>query len=118
MYIGIVYDTYTNDSWHRIEKDIYSLKEALKTIRLPLPVACIFDTLRNDFVEIDEAYLRYRKELLEKARRIAVLSLRQSKLNLASIQANTNLPKGRQAGPTREKQHGLRQKEYQRKIKQ
>jgi hypothetical protein len=118
MYIGIVYDAYTNDSWHRIEKDIYSLKEALKTIRLPLPVACIFDTLRNDFVEIDEAYLRYRKELLEKAQVISALSLRQSKLNLASRQANTNLSKGRQAGPTREEQHGLRQKEYSREMKQ
>jgi hypothetical protein len=83
MYIGIIYDAYTNDSWHRIEKDIYSLKEALKTIKLPLPVACIFDTLKNDFVELDEAYLRYRTELLEKARRISQLSSVQSKSNHA-----------------------------------
>jgi hypothetical protein len=116
MYIGIVYDAYTNDSWHRIEKDIYNVKEALKTIRLPLPVACIFDTLRNDFVEIDEAYLRYRKELLEKARGIS--ALRQSKLNLATIPVNTSLSKARQAGPIREKQHGPGQKEYPREIKQ
>jgi hypothetical protein len=81
MYIGIIYDAYTNDSWHSIEKDIYSLKEALKTIKLPLPVACIFDTLKNDFVELDEAYLRYRTELLEKARRISQLSSVQSKSN-------------------------------------
>jgi hypothetical protein len=70
MCIGIIYDPHTSDSWHRIENDIYSVKSALKAVKLPLPVACIFDTSRNDFVELDDAYKHYRTELLEKARSI------------------------------------------------
>lgn len=70
MCIGIIYDPHTNDYWYRIENDIFSVKMALKSIKLPLPVAGIFDTSRNDFIELDETYTRYRTELLEKARGI------------------------------------------------
>jgi hypothetical protein len=70
MCIGIIYDAYNNDSWHRIEKDVPSVRTALKTIKLPLPVACIFDTSSNDFIEFNEAYKPYRPELLKKARTI------------------------------------------------
>jgi hypothetical protein len=68
MCIGIIYDAYTNDSWYKIDKDVYSVKLALKAVRLPLPVAGIFDTLKGDFIELDENYRRYRPELMEKAK--------------------------------------------------
>jgi hypothetical protein len=70
MYIGMIYDAYTSDSWHRIEKDVPTVRTALRTIKLPLPIACIFDTLINDFIELDEAYKPYRPALREKARTI------------------------------------------------
>jgi hypothetical protein len=80
MYIGIIYDAYTSDSWHRIEKDVPTVRTALRTIKLPLPIACIFDTLKNDFIELDEAYKPFRPALREKARTI-LNSYRQDKLN-------------------------------------
>jgi hypothetical protein len=70
MCIGIIYDTYTRDYWYRIEKDISTVRVALRSIRLPLPVACIYDASRNQFIELNEEYVRHRAELLERARSI------------------------------------------------
>jgi hypothetical protein len=70
MCIGIIYDAYTNDSWHKIGKDIHAVKLELKAVRLPLPVAGIFDTSKGDFVEFGDGYSRYRPELTEKAKNI------------------------------------------------
>jgi hypothetical protein len=70
MCIGIVYDSYTRDYWYRIETDIWTVKLALQSIRLPLPVACIYDASRNDFIELNQEYTRYRSELLERAMNI------------------------------------------------
>jgi hypothetical protein len=87
MCIGIIYDAYTSDSWHRIGKDVFSVRVALRAVKLPLPVACIFDTSRNDLVELDEAYKYYRLELLEKARSIFHRYLQDKrKVNLSSNQ--------------------------------
>jgi hypothetical protein len=70
MCIGIIYDAQTSDYWYRIEKDVNHVRAALQSVRLPLPVACIFDTTRNEFVELNEDYRRHRKELLERTRNI------------------------------------------------
>lgn len=70
MYIGIIYDSTTGDHWYRIEKDMNRVKIALQSIKLPLAVACIFDSSKNDLVELDQNYREYRTELLDKARGI------------------------------------------------
>lgn len=80
MCIGIIYDAYTNDSWHKVGKDIHSVKHELKAVRLPLPVAGIFDTAKGDFVELADGYSRYRPELTEKAKRIFYNYIRQRSL--------------------------------------
>jgi hypothetical protein len=77
MCIGIIYDAHTGDSWHRIEDSVYSVKVALKDVRLPLPIACIFDTLKDNLVELDVGYRQYRPELLYKARSILHRYLRE-----------------------------------------
>jgi hypothetical protein len=70
MVIGIVFDSHTGDYWYRIEKDIDSVKTALSSIRLPLPVAGIFDFSKNGLVRLDHNYSGYRTELVRIARLI------------------------------------------------
>jgi len=70
MYIGIIYDAYTGDHWYRIGRDIDSVKSALQAIKLPLPTAGIFDSSKNDLVEMNEKYRDHRTDLLDKARSI------------------------------------------------
>ena len=70
MYIGIMLDAYTGDHWYRIEEDFDSVKAAMKSIKLPLPIAAIFDSSKNDLVELHEKYREHRTELLEKASNI------------------------------------------------
>ncbi len=70
MCIGIVYDDHANDSWHKIATDLQSVKDALKMIKLPLPIACIYDTTKGDFIEFNDQYIAFRNLLLEYARSI------------------------------------------------
>lgn len=70
MCIGIIYDNNTNDSWHKIATDLAGVRTALKTIKLPLPIACIYDTTKGDFIEFNNNYLPYKKLLLEQANNI------------------------------------------------
>ncbi len=70
MCIGIIYDDHANDTWHKIAADLQSVKAALKTIKLPLPIACIYDTTKGDFIEFNEKYLAFKNVLLEYAKSI------------------------------------------------
>lgn len=95
MCIGIIYDADTSDYWYRIEGDISSVKAALRTVRLPLPIACVFDTAKNDFVELNTEYMRYRMELLEKTRNILHKHLQSEHRKIASSGTRTKTRKGR-----------------------
>jgi len=70
MCIGIIYDDHANDIWHKIAADLQGVKAALQTIKLPLPIACIYDTTKGDFIEFNEQYLAFRRTLLEYAKSI------------------------------------------------
>lgn len=70
MCIGIMLDAYTGDHWYRIKKDVDSVKMAMQSIKLPLPIAAIFDSLKNDLVELNVDYGDQRSEILDKARKI------------------------------------------------
>jgi len=70
MCIGIIYDNHTNDSWYKVGSDLAGVRSALKTIKLPLPIACIFDTAKGDFIEFNSSYLPYKKQLMEQAQSI------------------------------------------------
>jgi hypothetical protein len=95
MCIGIIYDAHTSDYWYRIESDISSVKAALKTVRLPLPVACVFDTAKNDFVEMNTEYMRFRMELLEKTRNILHAHLQSERRKLSSLGTRAQTRKGK-----------------------
>ena len=70
MCIGIIYDDHANDIWHKIAADLQGVKAALKTIKLPLPIACIYDTIKGDFIEFNHQYLAFKQLLLEYAKSI------------------------------------------------
>jgi hypothetical protein len=70
MYIGIIYDSHTGDYWYRIENDIKSVNAALLSIKLPLPVAGIFNDTKNDFVRLDHNFSMHRADLLRIAKMI------------------------------------------------
>jgi len=42
----------------------------MQSIKLPLPIAAIFDSSRNDLVELDNMYRDHRTEIIEIARSI------------------------------------------------
>jgi hypothetical protein len=81
MYIGIIYDSYTGDYWYRIEKDIKSVTTALSSIKLPLPVAGIFNDTKNDFIRLDHNFTNQRAELL----RIAKMIFQQYRIDYSPI---------------------------------
>lgn len=70
MCIGIIYDAYTGDYWYRIEKDLERVKTSMQSIKLPLPIAAIFDSSKNDLVELDTKYRDYRSEIIVIAKNI------------------------------------------------
>jgi hypothetical protein len=70
MCIGIIYDAYTRDYWYRIEKDFNRVKTSMQSIKLPLPIAAIFDSSKNDLVELDKKYRDHRTEILVIAKSI------------------------------------------------
>lgn len=64
MYIGLIYDVFSNDTYFAKDESLDSVKEMLKACKLELPIACIYDYEKNRFVHLNDAYRRHIEHLL------------------------------------------------------
>lgn len=64
MFIGIIYDVFSNDSVYAKNENLDAVKTKLKESDLELPIACIYDYGNNRFVLLNDSYRRHIEELL------------------------------------------------------
>jgi hypothetical protein len=64
MYIGLIYDVFSDDTYFAKDEDLNVVKELLLKSNLQLPTACIYDYSKNRFVLLNDSYRRHIEELL------------------------------------------------------
>jgi hypothetical protein len=64
MFIGLIYDVFSNETYFVKHEELETVKEKLKACTLELPTACIYDYEKNRFVLLNDSYRRHIEELL------------------------------------------------------
>ena len=64
MYIGLIYDVFSNETYFVKNEDLNIVKELLLKSNLQLPTACIYDYSKNRFALLNDSYRRHIEELL------------------------------------------------------